>query len=154
MYPFLLPLHSAMRWLVLTFLVCSLYRAIIGMKRQRPFTATDNALRHWTATVAHLQLVIGMVLYTQSPVVRYFWRNASQAMHQRDYPFYALVHLLLMMAGIAVLTIGSALAKRKTTDQDKFKTMLAWYSLALLIILASIPWPFSPLATRPYFRTF
>jgi len=37
-------------------------------------------------------------------------------------------------------------------DKEKFKIMLLWYGIALIIILIAIPWPFSPLANRPYLR--
>jgi hypothetical protein len=57
-----------------------------------------------------------------------------------------------MFTAIIVITIGSAMAKRKATDRERFKTMLTWYAIALLIIFLAIPWPFSPFANRPYFR--
>jgi hypothetical protein len=59
-----------------------------------------------------------------------------------------------MLAAITIITIGSALAKRKQSDPEKFKTMLLWFAPGLLIIFLAIPWPFSPLANRPYFKSF
>jgi len=52
MYSTLLVFHSLIRWLVLAFLVYSIYRAFIGFTKNKPFSKTDNAFRHWTATVA------------------------------------------------------------------------------------------------------
>ena len=63
-----------------------------------------------------------------------------------------MIHSSLMLTAIVLITIGSAKAKRKPTDQEKFKTMLVWFSIALLIIFIAIPWPFSPFANRPYYR--
>jgi cytochrome b561 len=63
-------------------------------------------------------------------------------------------HSLMMVIAIIVITIGSAKAKRKLTDREKFKTMALWFSAGLLIILSSVPWAFSPLISRPYFRPF
>jgi hypothetical protein len=60
----------------------------------------------------------------------------------------------VMLTAIILITIGSAKAKRKTTDQEKFKTMAIWLTIALLLILSSIPWSFSPLISRPMFRAF
>jgi drug/metabolite transporter (DMT)-like permease len=57
-----------------------------------------------------------------------------------------------MLTAIVLLTIGSALTKRKKDDRDKFKTMLTWFGIALIIILIAVPWPFSPFAQRPYLR--
>ena len=154
MYSMLLSLHSLFRWLVLSFLVYSIYRAFMGYTKNKLFSKTDNAFRHWTATVAHIQLMIGIVLYTQSPVVKYFWTNTKTALQNLDLTFYGLIHLILMLTAIVVLTIGSALAKRKSTDKEKFRTMLVWFSIALIIIFIAIPWPSSPLVSRPYLRTF
>lgn len=144
--------HSIMRWLVLASIVYAIYRAYRGYSSNAQFSKTDNAVRHWTATIAHIQLLIGIILYTQSPIIKYFWQNFNEAIQNLDLVFFGLLHLILMLTAIILITIGSALSKRKTTDNDKFKTMLVWFSVSLIIIFIAIPWPFSPLANRPYFR--
>jgi hypothetical protein len=141
-----------MRWLVLTSLLYAIYRAYRGYTLNAQFSKADNAIRHWTATIAHIQLVIGITLYTQSPVIKYFWHNFNEATDNIDTAFFGLLHITLMLTAIILITIGSALSKRKTTDKQKFKTMLVWFSASLIIIFIAIPWPFSPLANRPYFR--
>lgn len=144
--------HSIMRWLVLASIVYAIYRAYKGYSSNAQFSKTDNAVRHWTATIAHIQLLIGIILYTQSPIIKYFWQNFNEAIQNLDLTFFGLLHLILMLTAIILITIGSALSKRKTTDKEKFKTMLVWFSVSLIIIFIAIPWPFSPLANRPYFR--
>jgi hypothetical protein len=152
MYQTLTFYHSIIRWLVLVSLIFSIYKAYKGYFSKSVFTKTDNSIKHWTATIAHIQLVIGIILYSQSPLINYFWKNFKESLQDFDTLFFGLIHILLMLTAIIIITIGSALSKRKTTDQDKFKTMLVWFSIALLLILIAIPWPFSPLANRPYFR--
>ena len=152
MYQTLTFYHSIIRWLVLISLIIAICRAYKGFISKTVFTKTDNAIRHWTATVAHIQLVIGIILYSQSPIIRYFWNNMNEAIRNFDTAFFALIHILLMLAAIVLITIGSALSKRKEVDREKFKTMLVWFFISLLIIFIAIPWPFSPLTNRPYFR--
>lgn len=154
MYPTLLVVHSLFRWLVLVSLVYSIYRAYFGYSSNKAFSKGDNALRHRTATIAHIQFMIGITLYIKSPVIQFFWDNFSEAVNNPDTVFFGLYHFLLMIVAVVFVTIGSALAKRKPTDQEKYKTMLVWFSITLLLILIAIPWPFSPLANRPYFRAF
>lgn len=144
--------HSIMRWLVLASIIYAIYRAYRGYSSNAQFSKADNAVRHWTATIAHIQLLIGIILYTQSPIIKYFWQNFNEAIQNSDLAFFGLLHLILMLTAIILITIGSALSKRKTTDKEKFKTMLFWFSVSLIIIFIAIPWPFSPLASRPYFR--
>lgn len=153
MYQTLTFLHSLFRWLVLISLFCSIFRAWKGYSaRKKEFSRTDNSLRHWTATIAHIQLVLGITLYTQSPLVRYFWKNFDQAKASLDLLFFGLIHIGLMLTAIVLITTGSSMTKRKKDDREKFRTMLVYYSIALIIIFLAVPWPFSPLAHRPYLR--
>ncbi|WP_212004487.1 hypothetical protein [Chitinophaga sp. HK235] len=152
MYSTLIFLHSAARWLVVGSLFYAIYRAYTGYRSGRPFTETDNAIRHWTATIAHIQLVIGMILYTQSPIIQFFWKSPVTEPHLFEHLFFALIHLILMLTAIVLLIAGSAITKRKKTDQEKFRSMLLWFTIAFFILFVAIPWPFSPLSHRPYFR--
>jgi hypothetical protein len=154
MYLTLLNLHSVFRWLVLISLLYAIFRAYQGYRYQRPFTKAANSVRHWTATIAHVQLMIGIVLYSQSPLIKYFFAEANHSNESTEPFFFVIIHLAMMLTAIVLITIGSALAKRKTNDAMKFRTMLIWFSLALVLIFVAIPWPFSPLAQRPYLRPF
>lgn len=154
MYSTLLVLHSLIRWLVLAFLLYAIYRAFVGLANDRTFSKSDNAFRHWTATVAHIQLMIGIILYTQSPLVKYFWKVKESSFQNVELTFYGLIHIILMLTAIVVITIGSAKAKRQQTDKKKFKTIIVWFTIGLILIFVAIPWPFSPLSGRPYFRIF
>jgi multisubunit Na+/H+ antiporter MnhB subunit len=86
--------------------------------------------------------------------VNYFLENFSEAVHMREIRFFGMEHITMMTISIILLTIGSIKVKKKSTDQEKFKTMLIWYSIVLAIIFLSIPWKFSPFTARPYFRFF
>lgn len=150
MYALLLTLHSLFRWAVLGGLLLALLRGWHGWLAARAFRPFDNALRHWAATLAHVQLMLGYALYFSSPLVASF-RHAA-APPTPDARFFGLLHVLLMTAAVVVLTIGSALARRRPTDAARFRTMALWFLAALLLILVAVPWPFSPLASRPLLR--
>jgi len=154
MYYFVLALHSLVRWFVLAGLLFALYRGYRGWWGQKHFGPTDNFARIFAAAIAHTQLVIGLVLYVVSPIVHYFLHNFKTAVHERNIRFFGMEHITMMLIAIALITIGSIRAKRKELDQEKFKTMAIWFTIALLIILLSIPWAFSPLTSRPNFRPF
>lgn len=154
MYSALLPLHSLFRWFVLASLLFAIFRAYKGWLSKKTFSKFDNSVRHWTATIAHIQFIVGLLLYFASPIIDYFLHNYKEAVHLREIRFFGMEHSLMMMTAIVVITIGSVKAKRKPTDTEKFKTMAIWFSVGLLIILTSIPWSFSPLVSRPNFRVF
>lgn len=154
MYYVLLILHSLVRWLVLGSLLFAIYRAYRGWLLTKQYTLFDSRVRILATTIAHIQLVIGLWLYFISPVVSYFLHHLGTAIRMREIRFFGMEHITMMLIAIVVITIGSARAKRKATDQDKFRTMAIWFTIGLLLILSSIPWSFSPLIHRPLFRWF
>jgi H+/gluconate symporter-like permease len=135
-------------------LVYALYRAYSGWFYAKVFSQFDNQVRHTTATIAHIQLIFGIWLYVISPITAFFFEHNTEALHLQEVRFFSIEHSATMLLAILIITIGSALAKRKYNDKEKFKTIALYYSIAFLLILAAIPWEFSPLVSRPSFRFF
>ncbi|GGN12837.1 hypothetical protein GCM10010967_56060 [Dyadobacter beijingensis] len=154
MYQTLLILHSINRWLVLASLIYAIWTGWAGLRSGRAFTPSNNTLRHVTATIAHVQLLLGLYLYMISPVVKFATGAVTGENLVSDHTFFQLIHSAWMVVAVVIITIGSAKAKRAAADAQKFRIMLVWFAIALIVILAAIPWPFSPLANRPYFRSF
>lgn len=154
MYPTLLVLHSFVRWLVLASLAYALFRAYRGWRSHRTFSRHDDTVRHTTATIAQIQLLLGLTLYGISPVVEDFLHHFREAVHERQLRFFGMEHITMMLIAITVITLGSVKTSRKTDDRDKFKTMAFWFTVGLFLILISIPWGFPPLVSRPYLRGF
>lgn len=150
----LLTLHSIVRWLVLASLLFAIVQSYKGWFTNKEFSKFDNFVRHTTATISHIQLILGLWLYFLSPIIEYFLHNYKEAAKQKEIRFFGMEHTLMMLIAIILITIGSAKAKRKSTDKEKFKTMAIWFTISLLIIFISIPWPFSPFAQRPLYRRF
>ena len=86
----------------------------------------------------HIQLVFGLVLYFKSERVKFFdgW------MKEEIFRFYGMEHILMMVIAITLVTIGYSKSKKQSVPAKKFKTIALWYSIALVLILAAIPWPF------------
>lgn len=154
MHQILLALHSFLRWLVLLSLLYAIYRSARAYLAGRSFTKIDNAIRHWTATISHIQLTIGMVLYFNSPIVNYATTSRESGGLISEAYFFKIAHITFMISAVVLITVGSSLAKRNELSRDKFKTMFLWFTVALIFIFLAIPWPFSPLISRPYIRTF
>lgn len=154
MYAYLLSLHSIMRWLVLASLLYAIFRAVSGLRSGWTFTKTDDAARNWAATIAHAQMALGIWLYCISPVITYFFSDFSVAVKNRDVRFFGMEHSLMMVTAVVLITVGSIKVKRQIVDKQKFRMMLVWYVIALLVILSSIPWSFSPMVSRPLWRGF
>jgi len=154
MYQVLLPLHSLIRWLVLIALLFAIFRAYRGKVNKQPFSGFDHAVMMVSLKIVQVQFCIGIALYVLSPVVKYFLYNFKEAVHFREVRFFGMEHITMMVLAVAVITIGSDKVRKAQDDQQKYKIMLLWFSIGLLLILSSIPWSFSPLTSRPSFRPF
>lgn len=154
MYITVLILHSIFRWFVLIALCYAIFRAYKGYTSRSAFSYLDNKVRHWTATLTHLQLTLGILLYIKSPIIQYYLSDFQNLIADWDLTFFGLYHFLLMLSAVVIISIGSARAKRQKTDREKFRTMLIMYTIGFFIILIAVPWPFSPLANRPLIRFF
>lgn len=144
-------LHSWTRWAVLLSLLFALYRGYAGWLGRRPFTTADHRARVLAVTISHTQLLLGFWLYFVSPIANAYWswRGGDRPL---ELTFFGILHLIIMSIAIGVLTVGSAVVKRAPTDAKKFRALAIYFSVALLLISLAVPWPFSPLAARPWFR--
>ena len=68
--------------------------------------------------------------------------NFSEIMKNSYQRFFFLEHPVGMLIAIILLHIGKAQGRKAISDRAKHKRTLIFYFLALLIILATIPWPF------------
>lgn len=153
MFSILLFFHSIFRWLVLISLSLTIYSSATSLVTKSLFTKKDDQYRHWTATIIHIQFMPGMVMYFKSPAVaRFKTIGIATARGITESTFFGVIHISMMITAVILVTLGSAFAKRYQEDKKKFSIMLLCFSIALLIILAAIPWPFSPMAQRPFLR--
>lgn len=152
MYPTLLVLHSFSRWLVLLSLTTALLRAYTALKKGHRFTGVDQRLLQATLRIVQWQGLLGLGLYAKSPLVHYFW--SAGAIHEREIRFFGLEHITVMLVAVGLVTVGASKARQRPRAAEKFNTLLRWWGWALLLMLSSIPWAFSPLISRPWLRCY
>ncbi len=126
--------HSGLRWIALILLLLAIYNA---------FTVKNYEKKHRLVNMfamisLHTQLLIGLALYFTSAKVQFTegWMKVAL------YRFYGMEHLMGMIIAIVLVTIGHSKSKKATESAAKFKAIKLWYVLALILILAFIPWPF------------
>lgn len=129
--------HSGLRWIVLILLLVSIFNAF-AKKKSGLYTERDRKLALFTMIFTHVQLLIGLVLYFISPLVVFSADSMSNSLQR----FYLLEHILMMVIAIALITIGHSKSKKAAEAAAKFKAISVFYLIALIIILAAIPWPF------------
>lgn len=143
MYTGLKHLHSYLPYLLIAGLVITIITFLLKSSKGSSFTAGDKRIALITLILAHLQFVFGLVLYFISPISQAALK-ADDTMSNATNRLYALEHPLTMLIAIVLITIGYSKAKRKTEDSAKFKTVLIFFTLGLLLTLSRIPWDVWP----------
>ncbi|MTI39589.1 cytochrome B [Fulvivirga lutimaris] len=146
MYDILRSAHSGLRWLVLAALVIAIVNSFGKTKGGVTFANKDKKKALFALIFTHIQFLIGLVLYFISPKVVF----SGASMKDDVLRFFLVEHVSLMVLAIILITVGYSKAKRTAMDGKKFKTIMVYYIIGLILILASIPWPFRNLGGSWY----
>jgi len=134
-------LHSYFAYLLFAVLIFSIVYVIVQMVKKKPFTESVRKVSLIGLIASHLQLLIGLVLYFISPRgISAFSGEMSEVMGDSLTRLYALEHPLTMIIAIVLITIGYSRAKKPGDDVRRFKTLLLFYILGLILMLSRIPW--------------
>lgn len=150
MYPWLLALHSLLRWVVILTGLLAAARAFRG----GTWSAADEAAGKWYVLSLDVQMLLGLLLYgIFSPVTYAAFADMGAAMQNPTLRFYAIEHLTLMVAALALAHVGRVRIRRAATGAAKFRTAAIFYTISLLLVLLATPWPFRE-AGRPLLPSF
>jgi hypothetical protein len=141
MYPAFLHIHTTLRWLILLIMVITLVKYIVGWLGAQPWKKIDNILGIVFTSLMDLQLLTGFILYFfLSPITKMAFSDFGAAMKDDNLRFFAVEHLSMMLIAVVLVHIGRAKSKKAKTDIDKFRTATYFFLIALVIIVATIPW--------------
>jgi len=144
MYNFLLGLHSLLRWFILILLVLNIIRLFSAKGPAK----TGNSIL--LLIFSHTTLLIGLYQYFFGPSGFALFKMGAEVMKNSAYRFWAVEHITGMIISIALITIGH-ISLKKT---GKAKKTAILYLVALILILAVIPWPFREAIARPWIHGF
>lgn len=147
LYNVLLHLHSVGRWIVLVLLLIAIFNSAVA--GNRPYIKSDNRTGLFVTIFADIMLLLGIALWFLSPRWGYQTiqaRGMADVMSDSVARFYVIEHLTGMLIAIILLHIGKAQGKKAIGDRAKHRRTVIYYTIALLIILLSIPWPFRTVA--------
>jgi uncharacterized membrane protein len=127
---------------VLALLVVTIFKAWSTKRNASGFSAGQAKLGLFSMISLHIQLLLGLALYFMKG-----WASmlgTPGVMSSTVMRFFAVEHLVGMLIAIVFGTLGHSLVKRASTDELKNRRQFRYFLIALVIIVASIPWPIRP----------
>ena len=131
LYSILRSAHSGWRYLVLILLVLATLQALAGWMGNSSYTEANRKLNVFTLISAHIQLLIGLVLYFLSPLTK---GPMSEAISR----YWKVEHISMMIIAVVLITIGNAKSKKIADATAKHKTITIFFGIALILIVVSI----------------
>lgn len=138
---FFTDLHNILRWLVLVAGIIGIVAAAAA-GRERAWTPRLASVSRVFTIIMDVQFLVGLVLYVfLSPLTTGAFRNFSAAMQSDEIRFFLVEHGPLMLIAVILVHIGAVRGKKKESPRQA----LIFWIIAMLVILAAIPWQYSAL---------
>jgi hypothetical protein len=127
----MLHLHSLLRWVIIILLLITMYQAFT----RKPAIKKTSL---WLLISAHIMFVIGIYqLIAGRFGIMHGLPKDVELMKNTFYRFFWVEHPLMVFIAIALITV--ARGKAKVLNYKATSWLLL---IALLFILAAVPWPF------------
>jgi len=134
-------IHSGWRWVVLILMLAAIVVSFMGWRSKKECSKGDIKIFMFAMISYHIQWTLGLVMYFMSQKVVF----GGTTMSNPVYRFYTVEHILGMTIAMALITVGYSKSKRITESEKKYKKIFWFYFISLLVVLATIPWPFRAL---------
>lgn len=146
----LIHLHNFMRWVLLAATLVTLVRSLMGMMNNQSFNKGHRTSALLMMISADLQLLLGFALYFMNGWSQTLSMEGTMANKVSRY--WAVEHMAGMLLGIVLIHVGYSAAKKNIPDAAKHKKLFIFTLIAIIIILASVPWPSREIGiARPLF---
>lgn len=139
MFDILQKIHSYNLYLILPLLVAVIMFSVYGMLAKKPWQRFNKILNLMNLIVVDIQFLLGLVLYFgfSSFGIKAFSNPELNVMKDAIVRKIAVEHLVLMLAAWILIHIGYSKIKKA---QLPHKSAVVYYGIALVLILAGIPW--------------
>jgi energy-converting hydrogenase Eha subunit C len=138
--PILKEIHS---FVASIFLICTIIFVIfcfLRVFRKSRYSNTQVVLAKMSFILSHIQLLIGLALWWLHGYAQVLSEDAKAVMHDGTMRKLIVEHPLTNIIAITILTIGFISLKKATTDHSKHIKGVLFYGIALILILAMIPY--------------
>lgn len=138
----LLHLHSFLRWVILLLLLVAIFKSLGA--GSRPFTNSHKKAGLFLMVAVDIEFLVGLIQWITGAFGLKVIQDQGMAavMKNATLRFFAVEHIAMMFIAVALVHIGKSFAKKNISDRKKHRKTVLFYVLALIVILAAIPWPF------------
>ena len=120
MYSIVYQVHSLCAYVVLAMLTVAVINALIGFFAKKSFLEKDLRISLFTLIMAHIQLLLGVILWLVTPKLLAFEEGMRSVMKDPLFRKLLVEHPLTILIAVTLITIGWSKHKKEQTAQRKF----------------------------------
>ena len=139
-YKATLHLHTLTWWIILFTGLWAIFRIWRGHLGQAAWTRHERLAGLVFSSALATQLLIGLALYFQSPVVRPLFTGGAAESERLIANFFGLIHPLATFTAVVLGQVGFSVSKRLSDDRRKYRIAVICYTVALVVPLLAVLW--------------
>lgn len=131
-------IHDIVSVTFLLLAITLIYRSVRGIKKHLPYTKTDKYAAIAFIVVLYLQLILGLIMFTNLGAgfdFQYVPDGTTDRVTKRLWP---VEHIVLMLFALFIANLGLISTFLSVKSQIRFKKVLIYYSIAMVIIAISL----------------
>jgi hypothetical protein len=140
-YKAMLHLHNLTWWIILISGLWAIFRVWRGYLAQSAWTRHERLAGLVFSSALATQLLFGLTLYFQSPVVRPLFTGGATGSERFAAAFFGMMHPLTMFTAVVLGQAGFSVSKRLSDERRKYRVAVLCYTAALVVLLLAVPWP-------------
>jgi hypothetical protein len=142
LYKALLHVHNLTWWIIFFSGLWANFKAWRGSLSGAIWTKAERLAGLIFSSALATQFFIGLMLYFNSDIVHRYLAGGIAGAERFTGAFFGLMHPLAMFTAVVVGQVGYSVSKRLGDDRAKYRAAVFCYTVALAIVLLSVPWPF------------
>ena len=126
-------IHTFLSVIFVIISVTSVIRFYLGWSKKLDFTKYDNWLAKALLVTLYLQMFMGVYLFYSKLSAKIVIQNNSLVDR-----FWPVEHFFVMFFSILTAQLGYVYAKNLKSPDKKFKTLIIYYSISLVLVIFSL----------------
>lgn len=132
-------LHYIISTTFLFIAVILIYRSVIGILKNSEYTFFDKILSSAFMIDLYLQLIFGLILFSNlGSSLGYDYVSADGKVSVVTKRFWPIEHIVLMIFALFIANLGFILSNKSKESKSKYKKVLIYYCLSILLIAYSL----------------
>lgn len=129
-------IHSGFRYIVLILILVALIQSLTGWMGKKSYTEGNRKLNLFAMISAHIQLLLGLLVYFVSPFVKF--DDMGTVMKDSTLRYWTVEHVVMMLIAIILITIGHSRSKKIAGGPGKHRTIAIFYGIGIIIVIVAI----------------